>query len=615
MLVIRNALKLCPKMGRSSILIRLKRIIWAFMFFHFTGLLYGQHEGDTWVIGYISQEQSPGFGITYIQFGSGNPTFTVYPDYKLRFFETQSNICDEYGDPVLVTNGMEVRGRNGVAVVDSIAFDPDPLGYWQYWYDENDEETYGFPEPNGAIILPVPGIENTYSILYHNSEKKPPGFFQPSKYLEARIEILNDTVYNILYTDKPALPRHKWYTGTISAVRHANGRDWWMIVFEENTPRYYTMILTQVGISLHHEGEVDSVVLDGLGQAVFSSQGNYLARIDAITLEEGGQFITLYAFDRCDGTIERLATLQEDGGFYAGVTFSPSERYLYADNNLKLWQWDLWAEDIAASKVLIDTFDGFTTPPENFFYTTFGPMTIAPDGRIYIVPATGSSKYLHVIDRPDQPGKACRFLQHHIELPTWNARTAPNIPNFRLGPLDGSPCDSLGLDNQPKAWWRFEPDETGLWQNIWFTDLSYYDPEVWHWDFGDGHTSDEIHPMHTFSPGLYEVCLTVTNAYGSDTYCQWVEILTTEVKEWSDQLPDLAITPNPFQNELNIDSHSGKVRLVDLALYDMHGRFVFGGAKTPVPAKINFTGLPPGMYYCRIVEKDGSMQSWKLMKQ
>ncbi|MFA7121216.1 MAG: PKD domain-containing protein [Bacilli bacterium] len=53
-----------------------------------------------------------------------------------------------------------------------------------------------------------------------------------------------------------------------------------------------------------------------------------------------------------------------------------------------------------------------------------------------------------------------------------------------------------------------------------FTDISYANPPAtaWHWDFGDGATSEEQHPTHTY-PGIgwYTVTLTVTNGLGSDT--------------------------------------------------------------------------------------------------
>ena len=93
-----------------------------------------------------------------------------------------------------------------------------------------------------------------------------------------------------------------------------------------------------------------------------------------------------------------------------------------------------------------------------------------------------------------------------------------DFPNYRLGPLDGSPCDTLGLDNFPVAKWRYEIDDSTDLQGIRFTDLSYFNPEVWHWDFDDGWTSSETRPVHRYdAPGRYHVCLTVSNENASDT--------------------------------------------------------------------------------------------------
>jgi PKD repeat protein len=51
-----------------------------------------------------------------------------------------------------------------------------------------------------------------------------------------------------------------------------------------------------------------------------------------------------------------------------------------------------------------------------------------------------------------------------------------------------------------------------------FTDLSSNGPTSWLWSFGDGATSTEQSPTHTYAaPGLYDVSLTATNAAGSDT--------------------------------------------------------------------------------------------------
>ncbi|MEZ4511563.1 MAG: PKD domain-containing protein [Chloroflexota bacterium] len=50
-----------------------------------------------------------------------------------------------------------------------------------------------------------------------------------------------------------------------------------------------------------------------------------------------------------------------------------------------------------------------------------------------------------------------------------------------------------------------------------FTDLSHNLPAAWSWDFGDGQTSTERHPTHTYlEAGTYTVKLTASNTAGSD---------------------------------------------------------------------------------------------------
>ncbi|WP_165394850.1 PKD domain-containing protein [Methanofollis fontis] len=51
-----------------------------------------------------------------------------------------------------------------------------------------------------------------------------------------------------------------------------------------------------------------------------------------------------------------------------------------------------------------------------------------------------------------------------------------------------------------------------------FNDTSSGMPESWAWEFGDGATSEEQNPVHTYGlPGTYTVSLTVSTATGSDT--------------------------------------------------------------------------------------------------
>jgi PKD repeat protein len=56
-----------------------------------------------------------------------------------------------------------------------------------------------------------------------------------------------------------------------------------------------------------------------------------------------------------------------------------------------------------------------------------------------------------------------------------------------------------------------------------FTDISTGNPESWIWEFGDGSTSTQPNPVHSYSsPGAYQVNLTVIRGYNSDSTPQTI---------------------------------------------------------------------------------------------
>ncbi len=56
-----------------------------------------------------------------------------------------------------------------------------------------------------------------------------------------------------------------------------------------------------------------------------------------------------------------------------------------------------------------------------------------------------------------------------------------------------------------------------------FTDITPGSPTAWSWDFGDGNSSTSQNPSHLYlTPGLYTVCLIVTDSCGIDSACDSV---------------------------------------------------------------------------------------------
>lgn len=92
-----------------------------------------------------------------------------------------------------------------------------------------------------------------------------------------------------------------------------------------------------------------------------------------------GQFISIYDFDRCNGLLYDLAQINyNDTAFSGGVAISPNSRFLYVSSYRYVYQYDLWEEDIEASKEVVAVYDGFHSPGPPLS-TTFFLCQLAPD--------------------------------------------------------------------------------------------------------------------------------------------------------------------------------------------------------------------------------------------
>ena len=202
--------------------------------------------------------------------------------------------------------------------------------------------------------------------------------------------------------------------------------------------------------------------------------------------------------------------------------------------------------------------------------------------------------------------------QHGIKLPARGSDFEPNFPNYRLGPIDGSPCDTLGIDNLPIAHFRWNAVDTLSPQEIEFTDLSYYEPATWHWNFGDGSTSQDTSPVHLYSaPGTYTVCLMVCNANACDTTCQEVVIEAVSTITLSGAGGQVLLWPNPVKELLHLQSPAP---LQSLIFFDATGKEVLRQAVSKEQEVVDLRQLPSGLYFVAI-RAGGKLWSGKILKE
>lgn len=169
---------------------------------------------------------------------------------------------------------------------------------------------------------------------------------------------------------------------------------------------------------------------------------------------------------------------------------------------------------------------------------------------------------------------------------------------------------------------QIDPDQ----QTISFTDQSTSDGTIgtWAWNFGDGNTSNEQNPTHTYThPGTYTVCLIITDTDGGCTshVChhvivhhphglgligESVTLLPTEYNDLKGGKYNYFVNyPNPFMTSTTIKYELTDEADVLIEIYDMQGirtstinnKKESKGVHTQV---INAFNLNPGYYYIRM---------------
>jgi hypothetical protein len=243
----------------------------------------------------------------------------------------------------------------------------------------------------------------------------------------------------------------------LQAIKHGNGRDWWLLYkqWQPGNNYFYKYLITPDGVQLNSVDTVGLFSTSNGGDLVFNSDGSRFAFCNWRGL------LALYNFDRCTGQITVSDTIEKEDQngnypYYFSCAFSKNDSILYVSsapyytsldvNDIYLSQYNLTALNIAASLKIIYQFQ----------YPVFpGALRLAPDNKIYVASDPNlypydssdyytSNTYLSVINEPNKLDTACNFQPFSFYL--GGKRTywgLPNNPNYDLGPVLQSVCDSL----------------------------------------------------------------------------------------------------------------------------------------------------------------------------
>lgn len=306
------------------------------------------------------------------------------------------------------------------------------------------------------IIVPDPSNYNRFYLFHAGITTSYPGFYYSIIDLSYNGGLGKVVQKNIQLHTFPV-------SDGLAAVKHGNGRDWWILFkpYDVNGPtdEIYEYLLTEQGLSGPFVKHVGTGTITNLVRLEFSKQGDRLALFDS------NYNFQLFFFDRCTGTIGNTVdvNLSPGGPFFAvwwSCVFSPDASKMYTtiisdgpgDSISYLVQYDLNAGNIFNSA---DTLHTFYKP------SVAGFLQRGPDDKIYLSSYLDINDceffYLYcdtsyypenmnisVINQPNNLGAACDFQPFSFYLGGHRAYLGlPNNPDYELGPDTTSLCDTI----------------------------------------------------------------------------------------------------------------------------------------------------------------------------
>ncbi len=373
-----------------------------------------------------------------------NNIINSWAQYRgMAFKEVSTSMSDAEGNLLFYTNGMRIFDSTSQLIVNG-----DRINYGQVWENIRNNASFntaGYFMISGTYILSFHPLDSVYTMVHIRVNDSFLSGNESYTVLYSQIvrhnNIFEVTVKNKVLSTIPAC------FGNMCVCRHANGRDWWMIFEEFSTNCHHKYIISK-----------DTIVYAGVqclggittgGWSKFSWNGEKYMRHSRLL------GIDVFNFDRCSGELSNLqqipSFMSDLGGLELadGADISPQGRFVYAATGYKVLQWDL-ANTAPSAKwdtvVLFDPFQDTIVNSGNAPYLPIYPQ-IGPNGYLYFSAAV-YSRFLSYIEFPDEVVSLTNYMSRAVVLPKAT-EASPQFPNYRLGRLPGSACDTVYNDIKP----------------------------------------------------------------------------------------------------------------------------------------------------------------------
>ncbi|HEY6062604.1 MAG TPA: PKD domain-containing protein [Chitinophagaceae bacterium] len=370
-----------------------------------------------------------------------------------------SSICDDNGQLLFYSNGVTVYNRKHQVMLNG------------------DNLAGNISSVQSCLIVPIPGNDSIYYIFTSDAVEN--NFSRGYNYSVVNTHGDNGNgavVAKNILLQAPCTER-------LTAARHANGVDTWVITNDNNSNTFRAWRVGCNGLQaapvVSNVGAVlDQDIIANVGMIKVSPDGKQLCQTHFPIFDNVPNFAQLFDFDNATGILSNPRSINFTDAQFLSCEYSPDSKLLYLVRTFDKAIDQLEATlptlaGILASRVTINTGT-----------SSFMGVQLAPDGKIYLARQSTS---LGAVNKPNTKGLGCNYQQAQIQL--VNSSSYLGLPAY---------INNLSYDPNNGFSYTILDSCAGT---IQFQGFSMFaGPVQWLWDFGDGNTSNMQNPVHTFNP-------------------------------------------------------------------------------------------------------------------
>jgi gliding motility-associated-like protein len=340
-----------------------------------------------------------------LDFSTDPPTELI--DGQSVGYEASAIQSDALGHLLFYTDGQKVLNRNHILM-------------------PNGSGLIGHPSSTQALILQKPGVKHQFFVFTPNSFDNS-GTGSGLSYSVVDMSLESGLGDIIVGQKNIVLLSEADYTEKITATRHCNGKDWWVVVQMSGNGTLRVYPLTNDGLGTPQDYVIGNSSTEPSKDVIsclkFSPDGKKL--VNPLPNTDG---FNVFDFDNTTGVISNaLLILDAAHPIPYGVEFSPDGKLLYVSGlgvPAAIVQYEMTTFDAVSIKN-----SAFVVTESNQLYN-FGQLQRAPNNKIY-VPTTAPSSFtdkIGVIHQPNKKGAACFYQTDAITLQHGGANLG--LPSF-----------------------------------------------------------------------------------------------------------------------------------------------------------------------------------------